>query len=165
MVIPRGPVVRCSCELHRRRHQQSIRRLSPDHNLVAWRWAVLHRAAWTFWNPAWWTAPRNLRAVRRVKLTISCNWSRAQKSAGPLELPGAEDRTSPGGGGPFGGGVGARIRLYRPPRQCIPASRQDYLRSRYQHCGRLVAGKASVMSTQDTQAHGWRLADSCQSIL
>jgi hypothetical protein len=36
------------------------------------------------------------RAVRRVKLTISCKWSRTQKKApGCFELPGAEDRTSP----------------------------------------------------------------------
>ena len=28
----------------------------------------------------------------------------------------------------------------------------------------LSRGKASVMSSQDTQAHGWRLADSCQPI-
>jgi hypothetical protein len=165
MVIPWEPLVRRSCELHRRRDCQPIRRLSPDTNLVAWRWAVLHRAAWTFWNPAWCTAPRNLRAVRRVKLTISCNWSRAQKSAGLLELPGAEDRTSPGGGGPFGGGVGAEFG-YIARRDNVSLRRDRAISGADTSIAAASSrGKASVMSSQDTQAHWWRLADSCLSIL
>jgi hypothetical protein len=165
MVIPCGPVVQCSFEFHRRRHQQSIRRLSQDANLLAWRLAVLHWAAWTFWNPAWFMAPRNPWAVRRVKLTISCNWSRAQKSAGRLELPGAEDRTSPGGGRPFGGEVGARFG-YIARRDNVSLRRDRAISGADTSIAAASSrGKASVMSSQDTQAHWWRLADSCLSIL
>jgi hypothetical protein len=60
--------------------------LSPDTNLLVWRLAVLHRAAWAFLESCVvYRAAQFARAVRRVKLTISCKWSRTQeKSAGLL---------------------------------------------------------------------------------